>query len=161
MIRDFLDHLLWEVRTFHLEAMQRVENPLRKDHPVNQELADQLSKYYAKYGRWLLPATAIRIDRVTEEEAADVIRGIYGAKAQVYEEWIQHLEELQGLFCGALKCATLPCRTYEQPMEILRAQDFLERPRDAGDDEPVESGEYRPEEFMPDQDESPDDSEGE
>ena len=101
MIRDFLDHLLWEVRINHFENTADVG-------AINPELVEQLGKYIRKYNGVLLPATVINREGATEDQAKATELTYRQIMRDKRQEQMEHLESLQELFADALKCASLP-----------------------------------------------------
>ncbi|MHC4539734.1 MAG: hypothetical protein ACYS74_08140 [Planctomycetota bacterium] len=102
MIRDFLDHLLWELRINHLENT----NP---GCEVNPELCNQLAKYIKKYNTaGLMAAMSIDTDGVPEDVAEQALRTFHIARAQSSQEAIDALESLEQTFEVAFKCASNP-----------------------------------------------------
>lgn len=122
MIRDFLDHLTWELRICLFELGQQTTKP-SKDKPLNPELLEQLRKYRER-GCTLLPATDIDTSGTTESEARAVVVAISEIEAKRRQEQLDHLEALAGLFQEALHCAAGPAG--QIPIRQLRAVDFLE-----------------------------------
>ena len=112
MIRDFLDHLLWELRNRHYEHA----------HPraaFNQELAEPLARYCKKYGtRGLLGLTAVdanfgelpkderhrlesKLHRVFARNTRVAIEMLEGLRATVFEEAFACAPVLTGKQRGA------------------------------------------------------------
>ena len=95
MIRDFLDHLKWEVRIAHFEYTS-------PPGATNDELVEQLAKYMKKYKvHGLLPYNAMPDD--ASQEVVDSFRSEY---AQKFQKQIDALESLGDLFTTALLCAS-------------------------------------------------------
>lgn len=146
MIRDFLDHLLLELRVQHYEnreVLKRLDSTKSgpreaADLPPAPRLIDQLAKYVGKYWSCLIHATAIDETGVDQEQATELVRQILEAKSQTRDEQIGHLEALQDLFSEALFCARLPFGKtcdgdFVQPTVVEKLSDLLE-----------ESAEYQP-----------------
>jgi hypothetical protein len=116
MIRDFLDHLAWEVRTAHFEQRSGSETT----HP---ELVDQLTGYSRRYHCVLLAVRALERGEATPEQfqqAAAIMR-LYGEEK--YARYIEALETLEPLFEEALACAArqqIPIVQYDA-LDVLRA----------------------------------------
>lgn len=123
MIRDFLDHLTWELRTCLFELQQQITNPSR-DTPLNPELLEQLRKHQEKRQCVLLPATDIDASGTTPNEARAVVVAISRIEAKQRQEQLENLEALAGLFEEALHCARGPAGRL--PTRKIRAVDFLE-----------------------------------
>jgi hypothetical protein len=118
MIRDFLDHLLWEVRIVNFESTAAPGT-------INPELGEQLKKYMAKYHCGLLAAMDVGWDGIPEAERQQAARDFRAARQEASASQIAHLEALQGLFREALQCASrggvtirrLHCRNWLPPEE--------------------------------------------
>jgi hypothetical protein len=96
MIRDFLDHLLWEVRIDHYEQVAS---------GTNSELKEQLTKYIRKRQTvGLLFATML------EEEEPDPLKmaEYRTLRAEFRKSQLLCLEALRSLFEEALRCAAKP-----------------------------------------------------
>ena len=94
MIRDFIDHLKWEVRTCHFE---NVSAP----NALNPELIDQLAKYQRKRGCFgLLTGQLTR-----EKPDADALAEWKARRAGEMQTYIDALELLEPLFQEAVFCA--------------------------------------------------------
>jgi hypothetical protein len=103
MIRDFLDHLLWELRTVHYEV---TGTQAPKIHP---ELGDQLRKYMQKYNcAGLLAANRFGQagEDVSPELKAAAVSAYRKQRAELTQKLIDALESLQPLFAEAFQCAT-------------------------------------------------------
>ncbi|HEV8177068.1 MAG TPA: hypothetical protein VGP44_05210 [Gemmatimonadales bacterium] len=117
MIRDFLDHLRWEVQINHFENTAAPGT-------INDELMAELQRYQVKYNLLgLLPTNALDASGVTEGEA-DQVFGIWRqVLAQTALEWLEHLEALDGLFKTAFRCI----EAGSQPLtQVVKAEDFFE-----------------------------------
>jgi len=102
MIKDFLQHLLWEMRVLHFESTGPVGR-------FNPELTASLKPYFQRRGRHLFPVHEVVADHGTPEEeavaAGELIRMRHAKQAK---EAIEHLEALQEVFEIALHCASKP-----------------------------------------------------
>jgi len=103
MIKDFLDHLMWELRINHIENT----NP---GCATNPELVEQLSKYSNKYNTVGL-MTAMKVtyegaENIPDEIKALVTRSMQGEKANRSQEAVNALEILQPTLEIAFMCAT-------------------------------------------------------
>jgi hypothetical protein len=116
MIRDFLAHLLWEVRINHFELESRLNQlykPNLADGPpqepvISPDLVEQLAKYHAKYCSALLPASAFGGEDCTVEEQY-LVEAVFCKRTTIKrQKQIEHLEALQDLFDEALQCAKMP-----------------------------------------------------
>jgi hypothetical protein len=114
MVRDFLDHLLLEVRVQHCENV-RARKELDATGDINaaykavgkptQAVAEQFAKYQKKYAAALVPANRIDCTNASDDEVRAVVRQVIPEIIARREEQIGHLEALQSLFDEALKCA--------------------------------------------------------
>jgi hypothetical protein len=96
MIQEFLTHLMWELRTNHLEH--------RSPGPLNPELSDMLGKYIKKRNTTgLLFATMLKND-VTEETQERFRQ----SRTKLRSAQIRCLEALNYLFQEALAVAGNP-----------------------------------------------------
>ncbi len=94
MIRDFLDHLAWELRIGHFENTTAPGT-------INPELADQLAKYMRKYHCGLLIG-----DVTSESRDSEGFAKLRATRAQEREQQLKALESLTSLFDEALLCAS-------------------------------------------------------
>jgi hypothetical protein len=98
MIRDFLDHLLWEVRISHYES---------QSNKINPELAEQLERYQKKRQTvGLLFATEIGAASCSQD--ADKYRELQRIKGEFRNSQLLCLEALRSLFAEALENAARP-----------------------------------------------------
>jgi len=101
MIRDFIDHLMWEVRISAMETQRDNVKP-------NPELVDQLKKYVDKRGVvGLLNVNELQDDVGGEfgQRARHILRDKLNAQRK---DWLLHMEGLGELFQEALQCAEKP-----------------------------------------------------
>jgi hypothetical protein len=97
MIRDFLSHLLWELRTSHYEM-------IGSGSRLHPELQEQLQRYMNKRQTvGLLFALKTKGDLATESK--EQIRKV---RERLRTEQLRCLEGLMPLFEEALKCADHP-----------------------------------------------------
>lgn len=117
MIRDFLDHLLLELRVQHYENVKALRTltaseDIRKAFAAaaepSERIVDQFMAFQAKYASTLLAANAVDGTNATEEEAREFSRAFLERNIQRRDEEIGHLEALQELFDEALLCAKMP-----------------------------------------------------
>jgi hypothetical protein len=94
MIRDFLDHLAWELRIGHFENTTAPGT-------INPELAEQLAKYIRKYHCGLLIG-----DVTSESRDSEGFAKLRATRAQEREQQLNALESLTSLFDEALLCAS-------------------------------------------------------
>lgn len=118
MIRDFLEHLLLEVRVQHYENLmglkimeehgdQRILREVADEH-TSPALVEQFCKYHAKYQTQLILDHGIDGENATQAEIDIVTEAALGALTQKRDEQIGHLEALQELFDEALMCVKVP-----------------------------------------------------
>lgn len=98
MIRDFLKHLLVEVRVAHSESTPHATH-------LDIEQVNERKRLADKHGASLVPRNRFEgsgVGEDTYEAACDSLR----ARLEVqYTRWIRSLEDLSGLFDDALSCA--------------------------------------------------------
>ena len=149
MIRDFLDHLLLELRAQHYENLQvlkRLQTATdakeASDFVVPEKGTERLEIYQEKYQSALIAVNEIDKEGATEEEVKEVVKTIIQGNANRRDEQIGHLEALKDLFEEALLCARVPFGVTEdgevlQPAQTWKVTDFLEE----GPEESPEEGE--------------------
>jgi hypothetical protein len=93
MIRDFLSHLLWELRTSHYEML----GSGRRIHP---ELMEEIGRYMIKR-----QTTGLLFALKTPPDSVEQIREV---RERLRTEQIRYLEGLMPLFEEALTCAEHP-----------------------------------------------------
>ena len=98
MIRDFLAHLLVEVRVAHSESTPHATH-------LNIELVDERKAFSDKYGASLLPRNRFGGSDVGEDVYEDACESQRARLEVQYTRWIRSLEDLSGLFDDALSCA--------------------------------------------------------
>jgi hypothetical protein len=104
MIRHFVDHLLWELRTSIHE---------RTHSTVNPELVEQLAKYQKHYGTYLLPIVLVK-NSISPEAVAKIKE-----RLNEYATDLSHLEACSRILNIALECAESRdnrSKTFEQWM---------------------------------------------
>ena len=102
MIRDFLDHLSWELSICHFENTH-------KKGATNPELIDQLKKYMKKYNTiGLMAAVVVNKEGVPEDVANQAIESFRKAKAESVEQSLRALDLLEPVFEEALTCIAHP-----------------------------------------------------
>ena len=124
MIRDFLVHLRWELRTRCVELTH--ELPASSKIPKD-ELYEQIEKYTKKWNCALVRMTTINTDGVPAE---DIKVGELKARkliATQAEQDLSALEHLDRLFEEAFECAAKPCRQLSvQQLSLRRFLDSQE-----------------------------------
>ena len=148
MIRDFLEHLLLEIRVQHfegLEALQTltetndIEEITKREQPLTATTLEQFVKFQDKYQTALIAATGIDGKGATKDETRRVAKEVLTANCRRREEQIGHLEALQELIDQALMCAKVPFGfdaqgDSVQPTRSYKVRDILDG---------AESGEIR------------------
>lgn len=131
MIRDFLSHLLWELRAAEFDyQQQRLE--AAEGHPELDEVPD---RYFQEYGVGLLPLAMVDDRDATPAQvwaARREVRSTIRAKRQLQ---LRLLEALWPVLEEALECADPVLWEESQvPVRVIQAREI--RPVD--DDEPTE-----------------------
>jgi hypothetical protein len=117
MIRDFLDHLLLEVRTQHYEnlklltalgATDDLSTARKVTEEVSQKIVAQFVPYQQRYQSALIACNVIDRTNASDAEARAVTLAVAKAGLARRDEQIGHLEALKDLFDEALACARLP-----------------------------------------------------
>jgi hypothetical protein len=106
MLKDFLNHLMWELRYKHYD---RVSDASGSDAPDHPELDEQLMNYMRKYGSALSTSGLIVLrdnPDLTDDDVGQAIRRASALHAQEAQKCIRALETLEPLFEEALWCAT-------------------------------------------------------
>ncbi len=115
MLRDFLDHLLCELRVAHSSY-----NPAE-----DGDLADLVrlnDKYRKKYNTTGLLEQSILENDVGSEAEFDAASSSFASMfSELRAAEIKHLDELQGLFNEALRC----CGQTEKPVRSFSATEML------------------------------------
>jgi hypothetical protein len=130
MIRDFLDHLAWEVRVVQHESISHGDR-------LNPELQGQLKKYMDKYNGVLMEISRLDTEGLPAAPLGRAVDNYRAARAAWAEEQLRHLEALRGLFEEALQCAATgidPAR--ELPERWFKARDFLSADMGGNPDSP-------------------------
>ena len=126
MIRDFLDHLTWEVRILHYES-------INEDDSLNPKLEDHLAKYTRRYKAVLLAETELDYEGLPAAMVQRARNCWKAARVRATAEQLQHLEALAGLFKEAIECIGFSNRIGNKrpmPARTIKARDFL--PPDEG-----------------------------
>lgn len=103
MIRDFLQHLVWEVRILQYQST--------RDNPSipNPELMDQLERFQQRRRCiGLLADEDITQDDLDERQYARTILFAHHRRGTAANDWMEHLEALTELFAEAIFCAEHP-----------------------------------------------------
>lgn len=140
MIRDFLEHLLLELRVQQYENVRALrslrscedfEEAKRVAAETSPTLIEQLKKYHLKYSTSLLPANVIDGEGATDKEVKDFVEAFLTHNIEVRDAEIGHLEALQDVIDEALLTAKLPCgltqdRQVVLPQRVHRVREFLD-----------------------------------
>lgn len=117
MIRDFLEHLQWEVRICHAESSHLGSEP-------NEELAEALAECMRRRGAVaLLTANVVQRDGATDDEvdkASQLLREFNEKRMALY---LKALDGLASLFHEALVCA----ESKSFVMRNFKARDVIAR----------------------------------
>ena len=117
MLRDFIDHLLLEVRVQHYEnqkllnslnAIDNLDQALKVASEISPKLVEQLRPFQKKYLSALITCNVIDRTNAREAEAKVVITVLIKQLLARRDEQIGHLEALRELFEEALNCAKMP-----------------------------------------------------
>ncbi len=107
MIKDFLAHLVWEVRISHAEH-SHLKATLDGPPPINQELVEALREYTDKYDTFgLLPVLYLEDDVHDRAMLETAVSMFHEAQRQRTEDWLKALEALRSLFKIATDIAGL------------------------------------------------------
>ena len=121
MIRDFLDHLKWEVRVLHYES-------INEDGSINSKLEDELAKYSRRYNAVLLAETELDYEGLPAAMVQRARNYWKAAQVRATAEQLQHLEALVGLFKEAFECINFSNRFGNKrvvPVRTIKARDIL------------------------------------
>lgn len=99
MIRDFLDHLTWELR---VEQFEHGAAP----GTIHPELGEQLEIYMSRYGCALLPSMHVDGAGLSEEQLEEAMREYREGAKVTTDRDLAALESLRPLFNKALACAS-------------------------------------------------------
>ena len=116
MIRDFLEHLKWELNIKHFES--------NYPNKTNPELVEQLEQYIVKRNTaGLLYGLYIDTKGISAEDAEESIKSFRIAEAEIASEAIDALESLERVFEEALDCATKPDGVIIREIKLADIQD--------------------------------------
>jgi hypothetical protein len=125
MIKDFMEHLGWELRIKHFESTHE----RGAQHP---ELTEQLKKYMQKRNTvGLLYANRIDKGGLAEEKAQELIETIREASAMEAQEALAALDVLEPILEEALECASHPDDFMTRTINLV---DFLRHREEQRDD---------------------------
>jgi hypothetical protein len=103
MIRDFIEHLKWELRIKHFENQQIGEVK------INPELVEQLKKYIVKWNTNALLLTGlIETDKFDSDKLAQVKAEIKKETLEQCQTALDALDKLEPVLNEAFNCAGYP-----------------------------------------------------
>jgi hypothetical protein len=118
MIRDFLSHLLWDLRAAVFDAQQHTGTCT--SHP---ELDEVLDRYFQKYHVGLLPLTVFDHKGATAAQVRAAHRTLRTTLTELRQQQLELLEALSPLFEEALECATSALWRQDQiPIRVLKSR---------------------------------------
>jgi hypothetical protein len=124
MIRDFIEHLGWELRIKHFESTHEAG----AHHP---ELTEQLKKFMVKRNAvGLLYANRIDKAGLPENKAQEVIETIREASAMEAQEALDALDVLEPILEEAFECASRPDEFMARTINLVDFLRHLEEQRD-------------------------------
>jgi hypothetical protein len=121
MIRDFLEHLAWEVRVLHYES-------INEDDSINSKLEDELAKYSRRYNAVLLAITELDYEGLPAAMVQRARNYWKAAQVRATAEQLLHLEALVGLFKEAFECIGFSNRIGNKralPRRTIKVRDIL------------------------------------
>jgi hypothetical protein len=138
MIRDFLDHLLLELRVQHFENQKLLktlgttddlDSAMKEMEKTSENLVRQFVRFQQKYQTALIASNAFDGANASDAESKGVITAVVKAMLAKRDEQIGHLEALKELFAEALQCAKLPFGVDQagnpvQPHRVHRVRDI-------------------------------------
>ena len=127
MIRDFIDHLKWELRIKHFENTRKIGT----EHP---ELTEQLAKYILKHNtKGLLYANRIDPAGLAEDKAQEVIEVMRDAAAIQAQETLDAFDVLEPILQESLDCASHPDDFLVRTVNLVEFLRNLEEQEDQED----------------------------
>ena len=124
MIRDFIDHLRWELRIKRFENTHKMGT----QHP---ELTEQLEKYIRKRNtKGLLYTTRIDKTGLAEETAQEVINVIREGAARQAQKALDALCVLEPIFQEAMNCASHPEVFLVRTINVAKFLKHMEEQKD-------------------------------
>jgi hypothetical protein len=121
MIRDFLEHLTWELRILHYES-------INEDDTINPKLEDRLAKYSSRYNAVLLAETELDYEGLPAAMVQRARNYWKAAQVRATAEQLQHLEALAEVFKEAFECIGFRNRIGNKrsvPVRTIKARDIL------------------------------------
>jgi len=123
MIKDFIEHLGWELRIKHFESTHEVG--------VHPELTEQLKKCMLKRNTvGLLYANRIDKAGLAEDKAQEVIETIREASAMEAQKALDALDILEPILEEAFECASRPDEFMARTINLVDFLRHLEEQRD-------------------------------
>ena len=117
MIRDFLDHLLLELRVHHFELLKNLKNYSTTDdldtlakmmeNQTSVSLVEQFLPFQKKYQSALIRVNAYDKKNASDAEVKAVITTVTKRTLANRDKQIGNLEALKDLFDEALECAKM------------------------------------------------------
>lgn len=117
MVRDFLDHLLLEVRVQHYENLKSLKaltktNDMKLAYAAaaepSESIFNEMSVFQRKYATALVVSNVVNGEDATESDVKEFTKEMLQANIERRDIQIGHLEALQDLFEEALMCARVP-----------------------------------------------------
>jgi hypothetical protein len=141
MIRDFLDHLLLELRVQHFENLKLLKalrttddlaTAMKVTEETSRKLIDQLGVYQKRYQSSLITSDVIDGSNTTEAELKAVMTVVMEGMSAKRDRQIGHLEALQDLIDEALFCARHPLGVDQKgnlimPTAVHEAREILDQ----------------------------------
>ena len=129
MIRDFIEHLKWELRIKHFENTRKIGT----QHP---KLMEQLEKYMLRRNTTgLLYANRIEKAGLAEDRAQEVIKAIRQAGARQAQEALDALGVLEPILEEALDCASHPKDFLVRTVNLVEFLRCMEEQEDQEDEQ--------------------------
>src|SRR5262249_17729532 len=112
MIRDFFEHLCWELRSVHFEASTMGAG-------TDPELEDQLARYIKKHGSCaLLCETRLKTTGESEDRIREAKSRLRASRATWSKEQLDHLEALRPVIEEAFACAAARRTISERTVKV-------------------------------------------
>lgn len=96
MLRDFMQHLEWEVRILHAECTHLQDK-------TNDELIDALQEFLVRRNcSGLIPVNELHAQGISEAEADALTAKFRRVNAAKYAKWLEAIETLRPLLSAAI-----------------------------------------------------------
>ncbi len=129
MIRDFIDHLQWELRIRHFENTREIGT----GHP---ELGEQLENCIRKRNtKGLLYMNRVDKAGLAEDEAQQAINVIREGMAAEAQDALDALDVLDPIFEEALECASHPDDLLARSINLREFLKSMEEREEQGDED--------------------------